>query len=477
MTVLAQLGIGDLSLDKGRLVCLRGATAMWWQGDRFSPIKGIDPPGVGGPVRDLVLYELWEVPCRLLVTTAEKRHFDVRVMRVTPDDGINLECGEAEPELVPPEAGRERVGTRRVKVMEVGPDWGPAQATGGPNTQGGEDASTAWSPETPDDQAEWLLLEYAQPVKAVKAVVHETFNPGAVFRISAFDPEGNEVTAWEGEDPTPSTVEQGMSEIPLEVDFEITRIKLHLDSPKVRGFNEIDAVGLVDAEGRCSWATSASASSTSADLVYINHPTILPGHLKRRVIRDNEAVQLMPWTNRPGLPPENTVRLGYVDNSAEDKRLLADAAHAVLFERPKDAGQLTAVSIFGHRYGPSKPPDKEFSVYVLDADQEVVREVSVEYEKVLRGQLLWQTIPVPPTEVPERFYVALSFHSDLSDGVLRGVDENVRGTHSYQGVPGDGLGAVPGQYDWMVRAYLERKPGPQDAKVSLSARHGREYMV
>ena len=103
---------------------------------------------------------------------------------------------------------------------------------------------------------------------------------------------------------------------------------------------------------------------------------------------------------------------------------------------------------------------------MLDANQEVIREASVKYEKVLTSPLLWQTIPVPPTEVPERFYVALSFHSDLSDGVLLGVDENVSETHSYQGVPGGNLEPVSGRYDWMVRAYLERKPGSQDSKVS-----------
>ena len=48
--------------------------------------------------------------------------------------------------------------------------------------------------------------------------------------------------------------------------FDLSRIRIYLDSPKVPGWNEIDAVGLVDEKGTTHWAASARASSTYADV-------------------------------------------------------------------------------------------------------------------------------------------------------------------------------------------------------------------
>jgi hypothetical protein len=42
--------------------------------------------------------------------------------------------------------------------------WGPEQATGPPDTHQAGDIQTAWASLTPDQQKEWLLLEYAGPV-------------------------------------------------------------------------------------------------------------------------------------------------------------------------------------------------------------------------------------------------------------------------------------------------------------------------
>jgi hypothetical protein len=54
---------------------------------------------------------------------------------------------------------------------------------------------------------------------------------------------------------------------PLETECGVDRIRIHLDSPAVAGWNEIDAVGLLDAEGTVHWAVQATASSTYADEV------------------------------------------------------------------------------------------------------------------------------------------------------------------------------------------------------------------
>ena len=88
------LGKGDLFFDR-LLGCLRGARALWWDGARFVPLPSADRQG------DATAYKLPGLPCRLLITTAEKRRFDVTILAVADDGGIDLEYGPADPAVVP----------------------------------------------------------------------------------------------------------------------------------------------------------------------------------------------------------------------------------------------------------------------------------------------------------------------------------------------------------------------------------------
>jgi hypothetical protein len=144
--------------------------------------------------------------------------------------------------------------------------WGPEQVTGPPDTQEAGDQQTAWASRTPDEQDEWLLLEYAEPIQPKEIVVHETYNPGAVTRATAFKLDGSEVEVWKGNDPSAGK-DIGVSVLPFKGTFKTNRIKLYIASTKVSGWNEIDAVGLKDARGKTFWATSAAASSTYAEPV------------------------------------------------------------------------------------------------------------------------------------------------------------------------------------------------------------------
>lgn len=144
--------------------------------------------------------------------------------------------------------------------------WGPEQATGAPDTwPKAGDLPTAWASQTPDGQREWLELTYAAPVRAVAVLVYETYNPGAVDRVTGYDAGGKEIELWSGADPTPAGKDKGISVIAVHPEFDLSRVRIYLDSPKVAGWNEIDAVGLLDDSGKTHWATSATASSTYAD--------------------------------------------------------------------------------------------------------------------------------------------------------------------------------------------------------------------
>ena len=54
----------------------------------------------------------------------------------------------------------------------------------------------------------------------------------------------------------------GVSRLPISAGFKTGHIKLYIDSPAVPGWNEIDAVGIEDANKKVIWASKAKASST-----------------------------------------------------------------------------------------------------------------------------------------------------------------------------------------------------------------------
>jgi hypothetical protein len=141
--------------------------------------------------------------------------------------------------------------------------WSVHQATGPPNTSGPGDISTAWASATQDGQQEWLQLEYEKSVVPTAIVIHETYNPGAVFKVTHVPRWGIERVLWEGKDPL-STGSGGLvSRLPVTARIRTSRIKVYLNSPAVPGWNEIDAVGIeYGASKQVIWAERATASSS-----------------------------------------------------------------------------------------------------------------------------------------------------------------------------------------------------------------------
>ena len=160
--------------------------------------------------------------------------------------GRNFGQTEIDPDAPPPKRG-----------------WGPEQAAGPPDTMEAGDIATAWASHLPDGGAEWLKLEYERPVDIAEVRVRETHNPGAISKVTAFLANGNEVTLWEGVEPK--------SVAPVEMSFTIPdsvnakSVKVYLDTTRVPGWNEIDAVQIIGRDGSQQWAKQATASSTYAE--------------------------------------------------------------------------------------------------------------------------------------------------------------------------------------------------------------------
>ncbi|HEY0074318.1 MAG TPA: hypothetical protein VGB77_09470, partial [Abditibacteriaceae bacterium] len=148
--------------------------------------------------------------------------------------------------------------------------WGPEQLLGEPDSPQHGDQSTAWASKGQDDQDEWLLLEYPAPIAANSIKIYETYNPGSINKITAFGLDGREEPLWAGQDNPPAeTMFVNQKNFPRT--FKTNRIKLYLDSRRVPGWNEIDAVGLIDKAGQIFWASNAECSSTYAGASTVQH--------------------------------------------------------------------------------------------------------------------------------------------------------------------------------------------------------------
>jgi hypothetical protein len=142
------------------------------------------------------------------------------------------------------------------------PHYQASQVTGAPNAETISDSPRSWCPATTNSGSEWLLLTYDAAVVPTSIVVHENSVIGAVVRITHCPTWGPETTLWEGTDSPIETSKGAVSTMPATARIKTNRIKVYFDTTNTTGWIEIDAVGLVDANGKTSWATGSKASST-----------------------------------------------------------------------------------------------------------------------------------------------------------------------------------------------------------------------
>jgi hypothetical protein len=143
------------------------------------------------------------------------------------------------------------------------PNWSAMQATGAPDTLEAGDLPTAWASLAPDGGLKWLELEFEKPTPIAEVRIRETFNPGAITKVVALTPYNGESLIWEGQ--APPAIAPAEMVVKPSTPVTSNRIKIHLDTTRVPGWNEIDAVELVGKDGSRQWAKNATASSSFAD--------------------------------------------------------------------------------------------------------------------------------------------------------------------------------------------------------------------
>lgn len=105
------------------------------------------------------------------------------------------------------------------------------------------DLSGAWASESKNRGAEWIAVEFPTPFVAQSVLWAETFNPGAVIRVDDLSDPNAPTVLWESASDVHVTGSL-IAELRLPAPRTIRALRFVLDTSRVTGWNEIDAIGL-----------------------------------------------------------------------------------------------------------------------------------------------------------------------------------------------------------------------------------------
>lgn len=108
--------------------------------------------------------------------------------------------------------------------------------------KGGE-SPNAWRPSKTNNQ-EYIVVKFAEPIRAQQIAIAETENPGAVAKVYAYDSLDNEYVLFDL-NPRPIPLSSRLLNLFFEkTPYRIAYIRIDLDCSAVPGYNSIDAIGL-----------------------------------------------------------------------------------------------------------------------------------------------------------------------------------------------------------------------------------------
>jgi hypothetical protein len=155
------------------------------------------------------------------------------------------------------------------------------------------------------------------------------------------------------------------------------------------------------------------------------------------------------------------------DDAPDGKRSIGGGGHAILFDAPDaNAWYLTGVQIRGARYGPLKAHGTMFTVALCDTEMRPIQTWRKPYAAFERSgtETMWVRFDLPPTRVPQQFYLCLDFQPSATNGVYVAIDSSGKG-RSRVARPGR-LGSPLDAGEWMVRAELDSPKSPTTMPMS-----------
>ncbi len=164
-------------------------------------------------------------------------------------------------------AQRDDLGDRVPGVTEAIADtkdkkWSALQMTGEPDTPASGDFGTAWAAKAEQMGLVTLELTFPRAVPLESIRIRETLAAGGIASI-AVETNGSWDVVWEGRadaGEAPRWFEPGLRS----ATGTTRRVRIVVDTDRVAGWEEIDAVELVGGGVR-QWATGATATSSYAD--------------------------------------------------------------------------------------------------------------------------------------------------------------------------------------------------------------------
>ncbi|HWB07773.1 MAG TPA: hypothetical protein VG826_00915 [Pirellulales bacterium] len=158
--------------------------------------------------------------------------------------------------------------------------------------------------------------------------------------------------------------------------------------------------------------------------------------------------------------------LAHDDGKQAGKSSIAGGGHAVRFSVPDGSWYLTAVEIYGSRYGSPAAPNEDFHVWLCDDQLRAIADFPMPYVKFERGNPKWVKLRLDPTNVPSKFIVCVGFNPAATKGVFVHYDGK-DGVNSLTGLPGSEPRAFT-RGNWMIRTSVDQTKdadallGPQE---------------
>ncbi|GEM_PF-1796896 len=150
------------------------------------------------------------------------------------------------------------------------PDYGAVQALGAPNVfPDTSDDDRAWASRTEDGQRELLSLAYNDPIQVQSVIIYETYNPGAVDRVELRDAgTGTWNEVWTGVAASAGSDARAFIVSIPKTTYLVSGVRIELNSPAVSGWNEIDAIAIMDGDAAALGPVVSNVSANNVDDLY-----------------------------------------------------------------------------------------------------------------------------------------------------------------------------------------------------------------
>jgi len=105
----------------------------------------------------------------------------------------------------------------------------------------------AWAPEVENRvEGEYIQVGFSRPSFIQQVLIHETFNPGSIRKITILGANGESKVVYVN-DSIEKLNEARMLQVKMaRTPFKVSSVKIEMETSKVAGYNQIDAVGIAD---------------------------------------------------------------------------------------------------------------------------------------------------------------------------------------------------------------------------------------